>query len=232
MVNTRFWNDSFISELNPLDRYLFLYFLTNDKTNICGVYEIPLKTISSETGLELSMIRTMLKRLRGRIDYIKGWIVVKNFLKYQNTDSPTVKKGIEIEMAKIPQEILEKSLILDTVSIGYPYGVGNLNPNSNLNLNPKNSVAPSAPTPFVLKDEIAKMEESPRRDMQIIGLYLSRKKPDIRTREQLSATIKRHLRAAKTLEPFDDDQILKGFRKASDAVGGWTIETALKLLTK
>lgn len=231
MVNTRFWNDSFISELNPLDRYLFLYFLTNDKTNICGIYEIPLKTISSETGLELSMLRTMLKRLRGRIDYIKGWIVVKNFLKYQNTESPAIKKGIEVEMKKIPADILEKSIKFDTVYRPSIDGVGNPNLNLNLNSNLKNSVAPSAPAPFDLKEEIEKMENNQRRDMQIIGLYLSRKKPDIRTKEQLGVTIRRHLRAAKTLEPFDDEQILKGFRKASD-VNGWTIETAVKLLTK
>lgn len=231
MINTRFWNDSFISELDPLDRYLFLYFLTNDKTNICGIYEIPMKTISSETGLELSMIKMMLKRLKGRIDYISGWVIVKNFLKYQNTESPAIKKGIEVEMAKIPKEILKKSGGREMVPIGSIEGVGNLNLNSNLNLNPKNSAVPAEPAPFILKNEIDKLENDKRRDLQVIGLYLSRRKPDIRTKEQLSVTIKRHLRAAKALAPFDDEQIIKAFRKASD-VQGWTIETALKILTK
>jgi len=58
-INTKFWSDTFISELNPLDRYLFLYFLTNEHTNIAGVYELPLKTIAFETGIELDMLKKM-----------------------------------------------------------------------------------------------------------------------------------------------------------------------------
>ena len=52
VVNTRFWRDSFIfNHLNPLDRYLFLYLLTNDRTNLSGVYELPIKIMSVETGI-------------------------------------------------------------------------------------------------------------------------------------------------------------------------------------
>ena len=69
-IDTRFWHDNFIREnLNPLDRYLFLYFLTNDKTSICGIYELPMSMMASETGLEREMLTKMLKRLKGKIDY-------------------------------------------------------------------------------------------------------------------------------------------------------------------
>jgi len=113
-VNTKFWSDSFISELNPLDRYLFLYFLTNEHTNIAGVYELPLKTISFETGIELDMLKKMLKRLTGKIEYIDGWVCIKNFQKHQSAESTTVKRGIEIEMSKIPDNIKKK------IEYGYP----------------------------------------------------------------------------------------------------------------
>ena len=105
MVNTRFWSDNFINELNPLDKYLFLYFLTNEKTNICGVYELPLKMIASETGLDREMLVKMLKRLKGRIDYFEGWIIVRNFVKYQNTKNESVKIGIDKAMSEIPSNI-------------------------------------------------------------------------------------------------------------------------------
>ena len=104
-VNTKFWSDTFISELNPLDRYLFLYFLTNEHTNIAGVYELPLKTVSFETGLEIDMLKKMLKRLIGKVVYIDGWICIKNFQKHQSTESEKVKRVIEIEMSKIPDNI-------------------------------------------------------------------------------------------------------------------------------
>lgn len=118
MVNTRFWSDGFVREhLNPLDRYLFLYFLTNEKTNICGVYELPLSTIASETGLDREMLVKMLKRLKGKIDYIDGWVVIRNFMKYQNADSPKIKAGIARSIKDIPLKIRE---FVDK-SIGYTY---------------------------------------------------------------------------------------------------------------
>lgn len=93
-------------------------------------------------------------------------------------------------------------------------------------------IATTSVAPFSLKEEIQKLEDSPRRDMQIIGYYLSERKPDIRSKQQLQTAIRRHLRAAKSLSPFDDDQIVKGFKRARDLTNGWTLETCEKILTK
>jgi hypothetical protein len=143
-VNTKFWSDTFISELNPLDRYLFLYFLTNEHTNIAGVYELPLKTISFETGIELDMLKKMLKRLIGKVVYVDGWVCIKNFQKHQSTESEKVKRGIEIEMSKIPDNIRKK------IDYGYPidtsprpiiYSNSNSNVDYNTNSNTKEIVA-------------------------------------------------------------------------------------------
>jgi len=106
MVNTKFWSDTFIREsLNPLDRYLFLYFLTNEKTNIAGIYELPISIISSETGLERIMLMKMMRRLKDKVYYYKGWVILKNFIKYQNLGSDEVKKGVENALKEIPEEI-------------------------------------------------------------------------------------------------------------------------------
>lgn len=133
-INTRFWSDNFVSELNPLDRYLFLYFLTNEHTNIAGIYELPLKTISFETGLELDMLKKMIKRLAEKVMYIDGWVCIKNFQKHQSSTSEKVQRGIEIEMSKIPYNIkekLEKGYPMDTLSNPIIYSNTNSNTNSN-----------------------------------------------------------------------------------------------------
>lgn len=85
---------------------------------------------------------------------------------------------------------------------------------------------------FDLKTEITKLEESSRRDLNIIALYFDEKKPDIRNRAQYQVAIKRHLRPAKLLSPFTDDQILRAARKAGEKYPEWTIETLVKLVTK
>lgn len=115
-INTRFWSDNFVVELNPLDRYLFLYLLTNEHTNICGIYELPLKTMADETGIEKEMLLKMLKRLKSKIFYIDGWIYLKNFTKHQ---SPSEKIIIGIENGKklVPPHILKKIYDMDKVSI-------------------------------------------------------------------------------------------------------------------
>ena len=115
MIDTRFWSDNFIADLNPLDRYLFLYFLTNEHTNISGIYEVPLKRISDETGIEKEMLLRMIKRLKGKIAYIKGWVAIRNFSKYQS-DNEKVRIGVKNAKALIPKHILDK---IDRVWIDY-----------------------------------------------------------------------------------------------------------------
>ncbi len=85
---------------------------------------------------------------------------------------------------------------------------------------------------FVLSDEIQKLEANPRRDMNILALYFSERKPDFRDKAQYQIGIKRHIRAAKDLTPFHDDQILAAITKAKEFVPGWTLETLIKILTK
>ena len=132
MINTRFWIDDYISNLDPSEKLLFLYFLTNPYTDICGVYEVPLKHVGLETGLDKEMVLKIVDRFSrdGKIFYENGWVAIKNFAKHQQ-DNPKVKKGIQIGLSQVPQ------LLLDRLSIDYGgLSHSNLNSNSNLNLNP------------------------------------------------------------------------------------------------
>lgn len=136
MINTKFWDDAYTSSLDPIEKLLFLYFLTNTSTTICGIYEIPLKKIANETGIDKDMVEKVLTRFEKdhKIYFRNGWIGLVNFIKNQNQQSPKVKKGIEVEMLKAPETI--KSLVLlkgiDTLS----------HSNSNLNLNSTQSNTP------------------------------------------------------------------------------------------
>ena len=104
MINTKFWNDSFVINLNPLDRYLFLYLLTNEHTNIAGIYELPLIRMAQETGIDKEMLPKMLKRLAEKVRHTSGWVVVKNFQKHQKTND-SIGKGIDKIMGEIPAKI-------------------------------------------------------------------------------------------------------------------------------
>lgn len=102
-IDTSFWSDVWVvDELNPLDRYLFLYFLTNDKTNIAGVYEISLRTISYETGIEREELLRMLKRLESRVVYHDGYIIIRKAIKNQNYKNTKIEAGIDSVLQLCP----------------------------------------------------------------------------------------------------------------------------------
>ena len=156
LINTKFWSDGFIVGLKPIERYLFLYFLTNEHTELCGVYELPLEVIMRETGNDSSTIMNAFKSFKGKINYVDGWVKVNNFLKNQNVNE-NVKKGAKRSLEAIPSKILEKFNTSEPLpNASEPFmnhseplmnGSENLNLNLNLNLNSKERVVDKPPTP-------------------------------------------------------------------------------------
>lgn len=101
--------DNYFSNLDPIEKLVFLYLLTNMYTNLCGVYEIPLKNISFDTWIEKQMIEKILNRFTRdkKIWYIDGYVCIRNFIKNQNLN-PSVEKWIEREINEKPKEIIDK----------------------------------------------------------------------------------------------------------------------------
>lgn len=111
-MNTKYWNDGFIINLDPIEKLLFIYFLTNQYTNLCGVYECPLKIIAFETGIDKDVVEKIFKRFAGKIHYITGWVYVRNFLKHQSANDK-MKIGADRERKEIPLNIRKKILEID-----------------------------------------------------------------------------------------------------------------------
>lgn len=66
-INTGFWTSpQVVDNFTPEERYVYLYCLTNPRTNLCGCYEVSIKTIAFETGLKRYEVRDILDRLQHR----------------------------------------------------------------------------------------------------------------------------------------------------------------------
>lgn len=88
-------------------------------------------------------------------------------------------------------------------------------------------------TPFSLKEEIKKLEDSSRRDLNIIALFFEYKKPNFENRKQFDTAFKRHLKPAKELSNFSDNQIIKAIEYAQKEYKDiYTLETLIKIVTK
>lgn len=119
MVDTRFWDDAYITNLNPNEKLLFLYFLTNPQTTIAGVYEITEKRIAFDTGLGKSEITAALQKFTKdkKIIYEAPWLAVVNFVKHQSLN-PKVVKGITIALQAAPTHIVDQLSLPARIRIG------------------------------------------------------------------------------------------------------------------
>jgi len=104
MLKTRFWTDGFIITLDPVEKLLFLYLLTNQYTSICGIYECPLKVMAFETGIDRDAFERVIERFKGRIHYKNNWVYIRNFIKHQSS-SPTIQIAIKNELSELPVSV-------------------------------------------------------------------------------------------------------------------------------
>jgi len=248
IINTKFWIDDYIQSLNQKEKLLFLYFLTNPYTDISGVYEVPLSHICLETNIVKEEISKILLKFQTdcKIFYENGWVYVRNFAKHQ-ISNPKVEKGIELGKSKAPQAFLDRvsKAIIDYDSLPHI----NININNNININTKRIVGKPTgstfkkkennltfsekPKVYSLAEEIKKLENSERRDLNIVALFFRYKKPDLKTYEQYQIALTRHLKPAKALVLFDNEQLIKAIEIAKKEYAEiYTLETLLKILTK
>ncbi len=95
-IDTKLFKDRWVRSLHPLDKLLFVYFLTNISTNIAGAYEIEMSDIELDTGLSASEIDEALIHFReaGKVFYEDGWVYIANFIKHQKYESEKIQAGI------------------------------------------------------------------------------------------------------------------------------------------
>lgn len=120
IIYTKFWEDSYVGTLNPTEKLVFVYLLTNSRINLCGFYELPDRIISFETGIGSSDLEKMKQKFQadGKFSFHSGWVKVLNHEKYNQYKGEKNEIAKEKELSLIPQEIVEG---IDTLSVPYRY---------------------------------------------------------------------------------------------------------------
>jgi NADH/NAD ratio-sensing transcriptional regulator Rex len=113
-VSTAFWSDPFIEDLTPSEKLLYLYFITNEKTNMLGIYELSIKKISFETGLTKDIVSKALESFEriGKIKYKENYLILLNFLKHQHFNTNMIKSAIDC-YENLPNFLKDNSIKLD-----------------------------------------------------------------------------------------------------------------------
>ena len=105
-LSTAFWSDPFIEDLTPSQKLLFIYLITNDKTNMLGIYESSIRKMSFETGIKKEDISNALKAFEKvrKVKYINNYVVLVNYMKHQNFNTNMKKSAIDV-YNNLPNEL-------------------------------------------------------------------------------------------------------------------------------
>ncbi len=108
MINTVFWRDEYVIDLDPLEKLIFLYALSCPDSNLSGIYRIPLKVFAADTGIDGDMIMKIMARFEesGKMKYNGCWLALKNFIWHQKM-SPNVVKSIIENIKEAPREMVD-----------------------------------------------------------------------------------------------------------------------------
>jgi len=107
-IKDEMWSDSWFYDLDPSEKLVWVFLLTNERQNVAGIYEANIRWICSNTGFDKQVIEQILKRFEdsNKIAVRGGWIVLLNHYKHQST-SPKIEEGIARILKEVPEIVLE-----------------------------------------------------------------------------------------------------------------------------
>jgi hypothetical protein len=129
-ISTSFYDDRWIQSLDPTEKFIYLYLLTNPLTNIAGVYKIEDRRISFDTGYTTEVVGFVLEKFQksGKAYRRDEYIVIPSWPKHQKWEGKSkIRAGIEAILKKLPAELLDflkkipYAYPIDTLSISYTY---------------------------------------------------------------------------------------------------------------
>ncbi len=101
-VQVSFWQDAFVLDLTPEEKYFYIYLMTNSKANQIGIYELPKRIIETETGYNRETVDKLLKRFieyyKVEYDDLSKELFLVNWARYNWNNSPKV-------IARVIQEL-------------------------------------------------------------------------------------------------------------------------------
>jgi DnaD/phage-associated family protein len=122
-VHVEFWQDGFVLDLTPEEKYFYLYLMTNSKTSQCGIYELPKRIIETETGYNRETVDKLLQRFidYGKIKYDDNTkeILIMNWVKYNMINSSKVIACIKKELESVKNKEFVREFIANCIRYGY-----------------------------------------------------------------------------------------------------------------
>jgi len=142
-IQISFWQDTFVLELTPEEKYFYMYLLTNSKTTQCGIYEVSLKLIELETGYNSETVQKLINNFvkYDKIKYCKETheVMIVNWIKHNPLSNVNLIKCVVKELRKTKNKELVREYI------GACKGLVS---ESEVNIKPLPSITSPSPSPI------------------------------------------------------------------------------------
>ncbi len=136
-LNVSFWQDAFVLDLTPEEKYFYIYLMTNSKTSQIGIYELPSRVIELETGYNRETVEKLLTRFieYGKIEYNQPTkeIYIRNWAKFNWNNSEKVITRVKADLENVKHQPFAikyvdyvNSLEKNNKVIQYPYSIDSL----------------------------------------------------------------------------------------------------------
>jgi hypothetical protein len=133
-ISTSFWDDEWIQTLDPSEKLLYMYLMTNPLTNIAGVYKITVRRICFDTGFNSDTIGHIFTKFEqaGKAHRLGEYVSLTSWPKHQKWEkSEKIKAGIDSCLSKLDAQTLillsktgykyDLKPFFDTLLIPYQY---------------------------------------------------------------------------------------------------------------
>ena len=116
ILHTRFWQDQYISILSKVEKLVFVYLLTNERVNICGIYELPDKYICMDLDISTKELQSVKQKFQKdqRFIFHNGWVKIPKVEKYNSFLGEKNLIAKEREMALVPSDLIGNTYPIDT----------------------------------------------------------------------------------------------------------------------
>lgn len=108
-ISTSFYDDTWVHRLDPSEKFMYMYLLTNGLTNIAGVYKIGIDRMVYDTGFNEHTVKHILEKFEKakKAFYRSEYIVLPSWPDHQKwEDKPKIKLGIEAIMKTLNRSMI------------------------------------------------------------------------------------------------------------------------------
>lgn len=108
VLKDEIWDDEWFYDLDPVEKLVWIFLLSNNRCNIAGVYKLNQKWGARMTGIDPDMFTKIIDRFvkEDKVFLHDEWLVIVNFTKHQ-AQNPSVKQGISRILQTVPQEVID-----------------------------------------------------------------------------------------------------------------------------